>query len=72
MITVEEMREALQKFAFQMSDEECTAIMRHFDTRQDGQISSDPARPRRVFSEHSTERQQLVSWFLKFRGHARE
>merc|ERR1719247_1982444 len=36
---VEEMREALQKFAFQMSDEECTTIMRHFDTRQDGQIS---------------------------------
>jgi len=39
VITVEEMREALQKFAFQMSDEECTIIMRHFDTRQDGQIS---------------------------------
>jgi Ca2+-binding EF-hand superfamily protein len=39
VITVEEMREALQKFAFQMSDEECTTIMRHFDTRQDGQIS---------------------------------
>jgi hypothetical protein len=39
VITVEEMREALQKFAFQMSDEEATTIMRHFDTRQDGQIS---------------------------------
>jgi Ca2+-binding EF-hand superfamily protein len=39
VITVEEMKEALQKFSFQMTDEECLVIMRHFDTRQDGQIS---------------------------------
>jgi Ca2+-binding EF-hand superfamily protein len=39
VITIEEMKEACQKFALQMSDEEVSAIMRHFDTRQDGQIS---------------------------------
>merc|ERR1719379_241461 len=39
VITVEEMKEALQKFSFMTNDEECMAIMRHFDTRQDGQIS---------------------------------
>merc|ERR1712072_806847 len=39
VITIEEMKEACQKFALQMTDYEVTAIMRHFDTRQDGQIS---------------------------------
>jgi len=39
VITVEEMKEALQKFSFQMTDEEVMVVMRHFDTRQDGQIS---------------------------------
>jgi len=39
VITVEEMKEALQKFALQPSEEEVICIMRHFDTRQDGQIS---------------------------------
>lgn len=39
VITVEEMKEALQKFSFMTNDEEVMAIMRHFDTRQDGQIS---------------------------------
>ena len=33
------MKEALQKFAFQLSDEEVAIIMRHFDTKKDGQIS---------------------------------
>jgi len=39
VITVEEMKEACQKFALQMTDDEIICIMRHFDTRQDGQIS---------------------------------
>jgi hypothetical protein len=39
VITLGEMKEALQKFAFQLSDEEVAIIMRHFDTKKDGQIS---------------------------------
>jgi Ca2+-binding EF-hand superfamily protein len=39
VITVEEMKEACQKFSLQLSDGEVSAIMRHFDTHQDGQIS---------------------------------
>merc|ERR1719191_1519933 len=39
VITVEEMKEALQKFSFMTNDEEVMTITRHFDTRQDGQIS---------------------------------
>merc|ERR1719454_785760 len=39
VITVEEMKEACQKFSLQMSDDEIICVMRHFDTRQDGQIS---------------------------------
>jgi len=34
-----EMKEALQKFSFQLSDDEIAIIMRHFDTKKDGQIS---------------------------------
>jgi hypothetical protein len=39
VITMEEMKEALQKFSFHLSDDEITIIMRHFDTTKDGQIS---------------------------------
>jgi hypothetical protein len=39
VITMEEMKEALQKFSFHLSDDEITIIMRHFDTAKDGQIS---------------------------------
>jgi len=39
VITMGEMKEALQKFAFQLSDDEIAIIMRHFDTHKDGQIS---------------------------------
>jgi hypothetical protein len=39
VITMGEMKEALQKFAFQLSDDEIAIIMRHFDTKKDGQIS---------------------------------
>merc|ERR1719191_2660606 len=39
VITVEEMKEACQKFALQMSDDEIICVMQYFDTRQDGQIS---------------------------------
>jgi len=39
VITVEEMKEALQKFSFSPSDDEVTCIMRYYDQRQDGQIS---------------------------------
>merc|ERR1719395_299833 len=39
VITIEEMKEALQKFSFQLSDSDVAILMRHFDTRKDGQIS---------------------------------
>lgn len=39
VITLEEMKEALQKFSFQLSDIDVAIIMRHFDTHKDGQIS---------------------------------
>merc|ERR1719428_2638126 len=39
VITLQEFRQALQKFGFQLSDEEVLIVMRHFDKRQDGQVS---------------------------------
>jgi hypothetical protein len=39
VITMGEMKEALQKFSFRLSDDEIYIIMRHFDTQKDGQIS---------------------------------
>jgi len=39
VITIEEMKEALQKFSFQLSDSDVAILMRHFDTHKDGQIS---------------------------------
>merc|ERR1711907_485720 len=39
VITLQEFRQALQKFGFMLSDEEVLILMRHFDKRQDGQIS---------------------------------
>merc|ERR1711907_827754 len=39
VITLHELKQALQKFGFQLSDEEVLIIMRHFDKRQDGQVS---------------------------------
>jgi len=39
VLTLHELKQALQKFGFQLSDEEVMIIMRHFDRRQDGQIS---------------------------------
>merc|ERR550537_789711 len=39
VITVEEMKEALQKFSFSLTEDEVMCIMQHFDTRKDGQIS---------------------------------
>jgi Ca2+-binding EF-hand superfamily protein len=39
VITVEEMKEALQKFSFSLTEDEVMCIMAHFDTKKDGQIS---------------------------------
>merc|ERR1712224_188753 len=39
VITLQEFRQALQKFGFMLSDEEVLILMRHFDKRQDGQVS---------------------------------
>jgi Ca2+-binding EF-hand superfamily protein len=39
VITTQEFRAALQKFGFMLSDEEVLIIMRHFDKRQDGQVT---------------------------------
>eukprot|EP00928_Gymnodinium_smaydae_P024379 TRINITY_DN1973_c0_g1_i1.p1 TRINITY_DN1973_c0_g1~~TRINITY_DN1973_c0_g1_i1.p1 ORF type:complete len:748 (+),score=189.87 TRINITY_DN1973_c0_g1_i1:116-2359(+) len=39
VITQHEFKKGLEKFAFILSDEEVLTIMKHFDTRQDGQIS---------------------------------
>merc|ERR1712193_515028 len=39
VITLPEFRQALQKFGFMLPDEEVLILMRHFDKRQDGQVS---------------------------------
>jgi hypothetical protein len=39
VITLEEMKEALQKFSFNLSEEDVAVVLRHFDTRKDGQVS---------------------------------
>merc|ERR1719453_2000021 len=39
VITLNEFKQALQKYGFQLSDEEVLIIMRHFDKRQDGQVT---------------------------------
>jgi Ca2+-binding EF-hand superfamily protein len=39
VITFDEMKNALEKFGFQLRDTDVVIIMKHFDTRGDGQIS---------------------------------
>jgi len=39
VLTLPEFRRALEKFSFQLSDEEVLAVMKHFDSRGDGQVS---------------------------------
>merc|ERR1719428_664614 len=39
VITLQEFKQSLQKFGFQLSEPEVLIIMRHFDRRQDGQVS---------------------------------
>merc|ERR1719265_3059621 len=39
VITLQEFKQSLQKFGFQLSEHEVLIIMRHFDRRQDGQVS---------------------------------
>jgi len=39
VITKEEFKKALEKWAFQVSDEEALMVMKHFDARKDGQVS---------------------------------
>lgn len=39
VMTVDEFRQALGKWGFQCSDKEVFILMKHFDTRQDGQVS---------------------------------
>merc|ERR1719443_1387339 len=39
VITLQEFKQALQKFGFQLSEDEVLLIMRHFDKRQDGQVT---------------------------------
>jgi len=39
VLTHAEFRQCLAKYGFQLSDDEVTVIMRHFDSRQDGQVS---------------------------------
>jgi len=39
VMTAQELNAALQKFGFMLSEEEVLVIMRHFDKRQDGQVS---------------------------------
>merc|ERR1711904_171169 len=39
VVTLQEFRQALQKFGFMLTDEEVLILMRHFDKRQDGQIT---------------------------------
>lgn len=39
VITASEFKQLLEKYGFQLSDEEIFILMKHFDSRQDGQIS---------------------------------
>merc|ERR1712139_688820 len=39
VITLKEFKAALHKFGFMLSDEEVLILMRHFDKRQDGQVT---------------------------------
>eukprot|EP00746_Dinoflagellata_sp_MGD_P074116 gnl/MRDRNA2_/MRDRNA2_29981_c0_seq1.p1 gnl/MRDRNA2_/MRDRNA2_29981_c0~~gnl/MRDRNA2_/MRDRNA2_29981_c0_seq1.p1 ORF type:complete len:762 (+),score=175.42 gnl/MRDRNA2_/MRDRNA2_29981_c0_seq1:63-2288(+) len=39
VITLQEFKQALQKFGFMLGEEEVLVLMRHFDKRQDGQIT---------------------------------
>merc|ERR1719408_145793 len=39
VITLQEFKQALQKFGFMLGEEEVLILMRHFDKRQDGQIT---------------------------------
>merc|ERR1712224_760163 len=39
VITLQEFKQGLLKFGFQLSEEEVLILMRHFDSREDGQIS---------------------------------
>jgi hypothetical protein len=39
VLTLQEFKQALQKFGFQLTEDEVTTIMRHFDSRKDGQVS---------------------------------
>merc|ERR1711907_294456 len=39
VITTQEFSQALHKFGFMLSDEEVLILMRHFDKRQDGQVT---------------------------------
>eukprot|EP00401_Gymnodinium_catenatum_P036698 CAMPEP_0117501572 /NCGR_PEP_ID=MMETSP0784-20121206/23369_1 /TAXON_ID=39447 /ORGANISM="" /LENGTH=749 /DNA_ID=CAMNT_0005296833 /DNA_START=115 /DNA_END=2364 /DNA_ORIENTATION=+ len=39
VLTLAEFKKGLEKFGFMLSDEEVVTIMKHFDTREDGQIS---------------------------------
>jgi hypothetical protein len=39
VLTFAEFKKGLEKFGFQLPDDEVTLIMKHFDTRQDGQVS---------------------------------
>jgi hypothetical protein len=39
VLTHAEFKKALEKFGFQLADDEVTLVMKHFDTRKDGQVS---------------------------------
>jgi hypothetical protein len=39
VLTIAEFKNALSKYGFHLSDEEITIVMKHFDRRQDGQVS---------------------------------
>lgn len=39
VMTLEEFKQVLQKFGFNLGDDEVISIMRHFDSRRDGQVS---------------------------------
>jgi len=39
VLTFAEFKKGLEKFGFMLSDEEAMLVMKHFDTRQDGQVS---------------------------------
>lgn len=55
VITLGEFKKGLSKYGFQLHDDEVAIIMRHFDTRQDGQVSYNEFCDAMLDEDYTTE-----------------